>query len=428
MKKQTYTPSPVSTDDVELSDELNELTELIASNVHDIWAEGRIAEGWVFGELRDDNLKTHPCLVPYNELPENEKEYDRNTAMKTLKMIHKLGFRIVPWLLVLVINFISCGNPKITIVSDDSLKKVDILYDGKIFTSYIYPDDLEKPVLYPIHTSNGTIITRGFPLDPRPFERTDHPHHVGLWFNFGDVNGIDFWNNSFVIPEERKFRYGSVRHKEIVSIKGNTLSVCAHWVDFTEHPLLKEETTFKFSGKGNWRTIERLTKLYTLQDTVVFTDNKEGLIAIRMDRAFEEPSNKPERYLDAEAQPLQERTVNDDGKNGVYRNSEGLEKEDVWGKPTKWVSLSGEKDGEEITVAIVDHKDNPGYPAYSHARGYGLFSTNNMGQQAFDKNVDLFVLKLNPGESITFKHLIVVKTNGYATNEMLKKIFDEFNE
>jgi ryanodine receptor 2 len=94
MKKNNYAPQPVETSDVELSAELLALTERIAENVHDVWAVARIADGWTYGAVRDDARKQHPCLVPYEELSENEKEYDRNTAMETLKLIKKLGFEI----------------------------------------------------------------------------------------------------------------------------------------------------------------------------------------------------------------------------------------------------------------------------------------------------------------------------------------------
>ena len=93
MDKQ-YTPQPIDTSDVELSEELQLLTEQLACNVHDIWAAGRINDGWTYGPERNDALKHHPCLVDYNDLPESEKEYDRNTAMETLKTILKLGWGI----------------------------------------------------------------------------------------------------------------------------------------------------------------------------------------------------------------------------------------------------------------------------------------------------------------------------------------------
>lgn len=92
--KATYTPTPINTSDIELSSELKQLTEQMARNVHDIWALGRIKDGWTYGPERNDALKTHPCLVDYDELPESEKEYDRNTAIETLKLIHKLGWII----------------------------------------------------------------------------------------------------------------------------------------------------------------------------------------------------------------------------------------------------------------------------------------------------------------------------------------------
>lgn len=89
-----YKPEPINTKNVSLPDELLELTEKIAENVHEIWALGRVSEGWTYGEERDDASKTTPCLVPYSELPENEKEYDRNTALETLKLIVALGYKI----------------------------------------------------------------------------------------------------------------------------------------------------------------------------------------------------------------------------------------------------------------------------------------------------------------------------------------------
>ena len=89
-----YNPKPVDTSDVVLDSEILELCELIAENTHEVWAEGRIKNGWSFGEKRNDEKKLHPCLVPYGELPESEKEYDRNTSMETLKLIIKLGYRI----------------------------------------------------------------------------------------------------------------------------------------------------------------------------------------------------------------------------------------------------------------------------------------------------------------------------------------------
>ena len=94
MKTKKYVPQPIDTSDVKLPEELEQLVEQMSKNVHEVWAETRIKQGWKYGEQRNDELKTHPCLVPYEELPEEEKEYDRNTSIGTLKLIMKLGFKI----------------------------------------------------------------------------------------------------------------------------------------------------------------------------------------------------------------------------------------------------------------------------------------------------------------------------------------------
>ena len=90
----TYQPHPIDTTDIVLSAEMKALTEQLAQNVHEVWSAGRIADGWRWGEQRDDERKLHPCLVPYDQLPESEKEYDRNTAIQTIKTILKLGYKI----------------------------------------------------------------------------------------------------------------------------------------------------------------------------------------------------------------------------------------------------------------------------------------------------------------------------------------------
>lgn len=94
MEKKTYIPAPVDTSGVELPQELAELTEKMARNVHEVWAAGRIAEGWDYGPERNDSLKQHPGLIPYDELSDSEREYDRHTAVETLKLIISLGYRI----------------------------------------------------------------------------------------------------------------------------------------------------------------------------------------------------------------------------------------------------------------------------------------------------------------------------------------------
>jgi hypothetical protein len=96
----------------------------------------------------------------------------------------------------------SSSTDRIRVVPHEEQKRVDILIDGQPFTAYLWPEKLAKPVLYPLRTAKGTVVTRGFPLEPRQGERIDHPHHAGLWFNYGNVNGFNFWNNSEAIKAE----------------------------------------------------------------------------------------------------------------------------------------------------------------------------------------------------------------------------------
>ena len=89
-----YIPKPINTEDVKLPSEIAELSEKLARNTHEVWAKGRLDDGWCYGEVRDDENKLHPCLVPYDQLSEIEKDYDRRTAMETVKLILKLGYTI----------------------------------------------------------------------------------------------------------------------------------------------------------------------------------------------------------------------------------------------------------------------------------------------------------------------------------------------
>jgi len=313
---------------------------------------------------------------------------------------------------------------RVKIVPIDAEKRVDIYVDDELFTSYIYPDNLEKPVLYPVRTATGKVVTRGFPLQPRPGERIDHPHQTGWWFNYGDVNGLDFWNNSYAIPAADKARYGSIRNVKVLKTTDGpglgTLVVECGWVDQQNNALLHEETTFEFSGDPNLRRVVRTTRLTAVNGTVRFGDSKEGLCAMRVDRAFETPSETPEIFTDAAGNATALPVLNNTGVNGIYRSSEGMEKDAVWGTRASWVTLSASKDGESISLAMLDHPENPGYPAYWHARGYGLFSVNNLGRNAYNPAEPENLVVLEQGATLTFKHMLLVCSGGFLDAEKMK--------
>jgi hypothetical protein len=300
------------------------------------------------------------------------------------------------------------------VVANEASRRVDITIDGKPFTSYIWPDTIKKPVLYPIRTANGTLVTRGFPLDPRPGERVDHPHHVGLWFNHGDVNGLDFWNNSDDIPADRAAKMGAIRHKRIVDVKNGDrgeLAVEMEWLQPDGKALLREQTRFVFSGSGGTRTIDRITTLTALDKPVVFRDNKEGTFGMRVTRALEQPADKPEVFTDASGKATAVAVLDNKGVTGEYTSSEGLKGDAVWGTRGRWCMLSGRIEAEPVTIAILDHPSNPNAPTYWHARGYGLFAANPLGRKVFKSDQPELVMTLDPGKSATYRFRVVIRTD-----------------
>jgi len=300
----------------------------------------------------------------------------------------------------------------VRVVKNVSWRRVDVLVDGQPFTSYIWPETLTKPVLYPLRTAQGTIITRGFPLDPRPGERVDHPHHVGLWLDYGNVNGVDFWNNSIALPPEQQKKMGTVVHRRITRASGGKdrgqLDVEMEWVMPDGQPILREATTFVFHAGPNLRAVDRITTLTALDKRVVFHDDKEGMLGMRVRRELEQPSNEPLVFTDTSGRPTAVKVMNNDGVTGLYRSSEGKTGDAVWGTRARWTMLTGKVDQESITLVILDHPKNLGFPTYWHARGYGLFAANPLGQEVFSNGREKLIFTLEPKQSVTFRYRLLI--------------------
>jgi hypothetical protein len=305
---------------------------------------------------------------------------------------------------------------------NEAARRVDVTIDGKPFTSYIWPTMLKKPVLYPLRSAKGTLVTRGFPLDPRKGERVDHPHHVGLWLNHGDVNGFDFWNNSDAIPAQQAPKMGTILHRKILDTKSGAdkgeLAVETAWMTPGNTQLLKETTRFVFRGGADSRTIDRITTLTALDQKVVFKDNKEAMFGMRVARGLEQPADKPEVFADASGKATSVPVLDNTGVTGKYVSSEGKEGDAVWGTRGKWTMLGGTVDGEPVTIAILDHPSNPGYPTHWHARGYGLFAANPLGDEVFKEKP--FNLSLEPGKSVTFRYRVLI-LGGPSTPDRIER-------
>jgi hypothetical protein len=305
---------------------------------------------------------------------------------------------------------------------NEAARRVDVTIDGKPFTSYIWPTTLKKPVLYPLRSAKGTLVTRGFPLDPRKGERVDHPHHVGLWLNHGDVNGLDFWNNSDAIPAQQAPKMGTILHRKILDTKSGAdkgeLAVETAWMTPGNTQLIKETTRFVFRGGADSRTIDRITTLTALDQKVVFKDNKEAMFGMRVARGLEQPADKPEVFTDGSGKATAVPALDNTGVTGKYVSSEGKEGDAVWGTRGKWTMLGGTVDGEPVTIAILDHPSNPGYPTHWHARGYGLFAANPLGDEVFKEKP--FNLSLEPGTSVTFRYRVLI-LGGPSTPDRIER-------
>jgi hypothetical protein len=305
---------------------------------------------------------------------------------------------------------------------NEAEKKVDVLIDGTLFTSYIYPDQIKKPVLWPLMSPAGNMLTRSFPLVNKEGDRSDHPHHVGIWLNYGDVNGLDFWNNSEAIAPEKRAGYGTIIHRSIdkaESGKGSALlETSAVWESPDHTALLEEQSSFSFMVSGNMRIIDRSTTLKAVIDTVKFRDNKEGMFAIRVARELELPSDKPTNLLDSHGNVTRVEKMDNTLVKGDYRSADGVEGLEVWGTRCRWMKLASEINGEQVALVIIDHPSNVGYPTYWHARGYGLFAANTLGQKVFSKGENELNFSLKKGESVTFKYRLVLAAEDLSDDQI----------
>lgn len=334
---------------------------------------------------------------------------------------------------VVLMTSVIANAQTVKLVEQKDKKQVDVLVDGQPFTSYVYWDDQKKPILYPLRTSKGTIVTRGYPLEKVAGERTDHPHHISSWFNYGNINGVDFWNT----PPEGVTRdrgviekFGVIKHRALSAMKSGkgraSLNAKMDWIMPDGSTIMQESDQIVFRAAKDVRIIDRVITLTAQDKKVVFNDSKEGAIGIRVTRTLEEPSTKPEVFTDEKGVPTKVPVLDNKGVAGVYLSSEGkVGEKDAWGTRAKWMTLSGTAKGEEVVIGIFDHPKNPTYPTYWHARGYGLFAANPFGAKEFTKGVTTLNYTLEPGQSATFRFRIMIHS-GKLTKEQTETLYQQF--
>lgn len=323
---------------------------------------------------------------------------------------------------LLAASALAAPPASVQVTPDVAQRRVDVTIDGKPFTAYIWPTSVFKPVLYPIVDADGYTLTRGFP--PRPGERVDHPHHVGLWFNYANTNGFDFWNNSTAIPASRESKMGKIVFDKIVSTSSGpnrgTLVADSTWIDGNDHPILKETTHFVFARRPHGvRVIDRIATLHAL-DRVVFNDEKDGMLGLRVASWLESPTAKDAVFVDSHGVQTKTAAASPDA-TGVYLTSAGKQGDAAWGTRGTWCALTGHTGGHTATIAIFDHPGNPGYPTTWHARGYGLFAANPLGPHAFNPREPPINFTLQKGQSATFRYRIVFYTHAATPDELNKE-------
>jgi len=290
--------------------------------------------------------------------------------------------------------------------------KINVLVGNQLFTSFLYPDTLEKPVLYPIIASNGIAVNRGFPMNTIAGEPTDHPHHLGIWFNFENVNGLDFWNNSSTIPADKKHLYGWIKTDRIIQTKSGKKGILkyhANWTNQNNATLIEETTTFTFTSIGNTNIIDRTTILKA-DSNILFTDSKDGMLGFRAAHELQTPQLTDKKFVDNKGNVT---IVKADYNipTGTYLTSEGKQGDSAWGTRASWCKMYGKMKNDSVSVVMIDHPNNPNYPTFWMARGYGLFAANPLGEKIYTNGKSEKNLQIKKGDCITFKYRIVVDSD-----------------
>ena len=287
---------------------------------------------------------------------------------------------------------------------DQKPDSVAVEINGKSFTTFYFGSGSPKPFLHPLTTAGGKRITRVFPMENVPGETRDHPHHRGLWFTHGDVNGLDFWMNEKVTPNGKQ---GLIANGKVLKAaggknKGVIQSAC-DWQSPDGKTILTEKRRMTFYAQNDERTID-FDVTFTAVEKVKFGDTKEGFFAVRLRDELSESKG-----------------------TGTLVNAEGQQKmKQVWGARSPWVDYSGTLEGETVGIAILDHPGNPKHPTFWHARDYGLFAANPFGEHDFlrDKTKDGSVT-VEPGQSLRFRFRVIIHP-GDAKAANLNKHYDEY--
>ena len=279
---------------------------------------------------------------------------------------------------------------------DSTKGTVAISLNGKPFTELRYTG-FAKPILYPILTAGGLNLVRRWPVEAAgPDEEEDHPHHKGLWFTHGAVNGVDFWKEG---PDAGRI---VVQGTPATSSKDGTVTVVTseNWLAPGDKKICSSSTTITCGTERTDRWLDYAITITASQGDLTLGDTKEGTMGIRSHPA-----------------------LNLKGKvaKGSAINSEGEANAALWGRPAKWVDYTAPVGGETIGIACFDHPSNLRHPTTWHARDYGLIAANPFGLHDFDKKKNAkgsgdHIIK--SGESLTLRYRWLFHTGDTKTADI----------
>ena len=285
-----------------------------------------------------------------------------------------------------LLPLLASAKDRISITQDKD--KLIVKIDGKLFTEYHY-NNVPKPVLYPIHWTDGTPMTRRYPMEKAlPGESDDHVHHRSLWWGHRHVksgksgNVTDFWgegsNSGKQVQVKLKFTNDGIINSQ------------NKWVTKAGEIVATDNRVIKFHALAKGRMLDYTITVHASQADLILQDDKDAGMSIRVpDSMCVRPHG----------------TSKIKGK-GHMLNSEGVKDSACWGKRAKWVDYYGTVQGKTLGVAIFDHPNNPRFPTSWHARDYGLCAANIFGKRHFErlKNPHAGDMPLKKGESVTFHH------------------------
>jgi hypothetical protein len=290
--------------------------------------------------------------------------------------------------------------------------KIRIDINGEHYSDLYYDDDGNKPYLHPLKAADGTIVSRMHPMADKEGELKDHPHHRGLWYSHGDVNGVDFWANEASYNRPHK---GFITLNKVLELKNGekqgSLTALFDWKGPKGELLVQEKRHMVFHADPNLRIVDVHVEL-TAKTDVKFGDTKEGTFALRTAPQFEEVTRKTPKTGPK--------------RTGRLVNAEGVEGRTIWGKRAPWVDYSAIVEGKKLGIAIFDHPENPKHPTFWHARNYGLFAANPFGEHDFlrDRSLDGSI-SLRSGESITFRYRVLIHP-GDEKDANVQKLYDSY--